>query len=803
MKNNIRLGLSILAFLLIAVCMNAQYAGGSGTADDPYLIETAEHLNNVRNNMNAHFRQTANIDLDIPPYNQGEGWEPIGGSGNSFGGYYDGDGYIVFDMMINRPGLNNVGLFGFCQEATILNLAVLDANVRGGRWTGVVAGDFSGTDANPGRLENCFASGLVNGIDRVGGLAGFVIRSDVINCAAATTVEGTNNAEIGAGGLIGFLSTNGTVTSSYATGSVTATNNGTHVAGLVGRCNSANIRQSYAVGRVNAQNNVGGLVGAEAGTTTTESYWNTQTTQQQDSAGGSGRNTEEMTYPYADNTFNGWDFNQTWAADEGGNINDGYPYLRDMPGLGSDLPAIASNPNPAHDSTDVSINLTQVAWEYHPSAIFAEPVGFRVYLNTTGDFDDEDDFAWIAYNEDETNYSTGEVLPDELVYGTAYFWKVVPTTDEPDNGRSRADRQRTGRDRIRGDAENVPVWTFTTEISEQPAIAENPFPADDSTEVAVDIEHLSWDYYSHPGYADPLGFRVYMNTSGEFNDDFDWVVYIEDIENYQSEDILPETLEYDTKYYWKVVPTTDDPARGDAVDVPVWTFTTRESEPFPKAATNPHPAHRATGISMGLTAVHWDYHSADTHADPVGFRVYMNTTGNFTPQTPYDWVPYEADEIHYSSKDAVPVPLDAETTYYWRVVPTTQEPSQMLNDMKDAQDVITWEFTTGTTDVEDIAEPVTATKLQANYPNPFNPETVISFSLAEPMDVEISIYDNRGRKIVTLLEDKLTAGSHQINWKGSDNKGRKTASGVYFYRMTATGQNVESYTKTRKMILLK
>jgi len=61
---------------------SGSFAGGTGTEIDPYLIETAEHLNNVRNFMgitDVYFRQIADINLGVAPWNTGEGWVPLGG----------------------------------------------------------------------------------------------------------------------------------------------------------------------------------------------------------------------------------------------------------------------------------------------------------------------------------------------------------------------------------------------------------------------------------------------------------------------------------------------------------------------------------------------------------------------------------------------------------------------------------------------------------------------------------------------------------------------------------------------------
>ena len=88
--------------------------------------------------------------------------------------------------------------------------------------------------------------------------------------------------------------------------------------------------------------------------------------------------------------------------------------------------------------------------------------------------------------------------------------------------------------------------------------------------------------------------------------------------------------------------------------------------------------------------------------------------------------------------------------------------------------------------------------LQQNYPNPFNPETTISYQLPENSKVELIIYNIKGQKVKTLVNEVLPAGEHSIIWDGKDNNGKHVVSGIYFYKMK-TGNHEE----TKKMILLK
>jgi len=89
-------------------------------------------------------------------------------------------------------------------------------------------------------------------------------------------------------------------------------------------------------------------------------------------------------------------------------------------------------------------------------------------------------------------------------------------------------------------------------------------------------------------------------------------------------------------------------------------------------------------------------------------------------------------------------------------------------------------------------------ELGQNYPNPFNPETSIEFALPEAGKVELDIYNVLGQKVNALVDEQLPAGYHTVVWDGTDNRGIKVASGVYFYRLSAGKFNAY-----RKMLLVK
>lgn len=88
--------------------------------------------------------------------------------------------------------------------------------------------------------------------------------------------------------------------------------------------------------------------------------------------------------------------------------------------------------------------------------------------------------------------------------------------------------------------------------------------------------------------------------------------------------------------------------------------------------------------------------------------------------------------------------------------------------------------------------------LQQNFPNPFNPETIIQYELPENSPVMIIIYNILGQKVVTLYEGEKLAGKHTIKWDGKNSSGNPVPSGLYFYKIIA-----DSFVSVKKMSLIR
>jgi hypothetical protein len=191
--------------------------------------------------------------------NWGEGWQPIGNWTDSFSGSFDGQGYEIGDLFIDRPEENYVGLFGAVGEAGMIrNLKAKNAAVTGSEDVGALAG------WNGGAISNCHSTGIVTGGLVVGGLVGRNHQGSLSGCSSGADV----GLGLWVGGLVGY-NYRGTVSNSYSAGSVSGQ---LRVGGLVGYNDKGNVLNCHSLGYVEGYNQVGGLVGDNWGGIVSRSY---------------------------------------------------------------------------------------------------------------------------------------------------------------------------------------------------------------------------------------------------------------------------------------------------------------------------------------------------------------------------------------------------------------------------------------------------------------------------------------------------------------------------------------------------
>ncbi|HTY10320.1 MAG TPA: GLUG motif-containing protein [Bacteroidota bacterium] len=329
----------------LSFAQTATTPSGSGTAGDPYLIDSLSNLYWVTQNStswSSFFRQTADIDASASSgWNSGSGFAPIGGQSTSFDGTYDGNGHTIDSLYISNSNNDYIGMFGLVSDGTIRNLRLTNENITGGSEVGGLVGMSTGSGSS--LIDSCSTGGVITGSDsqETGGLVGMATAASTIrNCYSSALVNGANLV----GGLVGHNDQGTVISNCYSTGSVNGSGSG--IGGLVGYNTytspaNAQIVNSYAIGKLigSGVSQVGGLVGGN-GATISNSFWNTDSSGSTGVGAGSGSGATGATSGQMQtlSTFTGagWDFvletangtNDYWDMDTTHKaINHGYPFL--------------------------------------------------------------------------------------------------------------------------------------------------------------------------------------------------------------------------------------------------------------------------------------------------------------------------------------------------------------------------------------------------------------------------------------------------------------------------------------------
>jgi hypothetical protein len=294
---------------------------GEGTSSNPHVVTTVDELQAVQGNLSAEYILGNNINAsETEMWNSGAGFKPIGDALDPFSGNFNGQGFSVYGLSINRPNTYRVGLFGKVNSADIKNIGVTNIDIQGRYRVGGLVGYTKGAN-----IINSFSSGEVSGEDQVGGLVGTNKNTKIETSYSNSNVSG----DLSVGGLVG-LNKNTTIKKSYSNSSVTGDE---YVGGLVGENRlSSNILRTYSTGSVTGEYDVGGLVGSnDEYSTVADSYWNTETSTQATSAGSAiGLTTADMTGSAASTKMVGFDFTSVWStvsASDADSSADSYPIL--------------------------------------------------------------------------------------------------------------------------------------------------------------------------------------------------------------------------------------------------------------------------------------------------------------------------------------------------------------------------------------------------------------------------------------------------------------------------------------------
>ena len=272
------------------------FASGSGTENDPYVIETAEQL--------AFFKtssQTAatykdkyvalGADIDLCGYE----WSGIAAGGsNTFSGTFDGKGHSVYNVNITTTGSSRGFINGLAATGTIKNVVVygtVTATNAKSVYVGLINGfsygtitdctayvDFNGagknmggvTGYNSGNLSGCKAYGRITAADVVGGIVGYQAQkttignvTDCVNYAnvTATAIGAASASTVGAGGVLGVIGSGAKVTGCVNYGAITGAGEDGGLGGIIGNVFNSEISSNKNFGTVSGVQSVGGVAG--------------------------------------------------------------------------------------------------------------------------------------------------------------------------------------------------------------------------------------------------------------------------------------------------------------------------------------------------------------------------------------------------------------------------------------------------------------------------------------------------------------------------------------------------------------
>jgi len=227
----------------------SSFSGGSGTPDDPYVVDSPEQIGDINDNPGGHYF-FPNGTITVDP-----GGDPIGSPEAPFTGTITGNGTIIQGVNVTGDGDDPTGFFGVIENGTIRNIT-LKGNVSGGAGTGGFAGNISGNSTIEGVVINMTVSGGTNTGGFAGGIGGNVSITNV-------TVGGTVTGGAGTGGFAGNVSGNATVEDVVVTGNVSGGDGTGGFGGNIG--GNASVGGVIVTGEVDGGNNTGGFGGTIGG----------------------------------------------------------------------------------------------------------------------------------------------------------------------------------------------------------------------------------------------------------------------------------------------------------------------------------------------------------------------------------------------------------------------------------------------------------------------------------------------------------------------------------------------------------
>lgn len=831
---------------------------GSGTQTDPYLISNIDNLYWVTQNnteWDKYYLQKADIDASSTSSWPGHGYVPIGNTSTKFTGVYDGDGHTISGIYMDVGGYR--GLFGYTDGAEVRNVGVINvditasadragalvgyndnsaitncystgtisssANYVGGllgyharstltdsysevtvsgdnRVGGLTGGITSANSPTGSLVENSYATGDVSGNYYVGGLSPHTFESTVIKSYATGNVNGIND---NVGGLVASHTSGSYIEDSFATGNVTGDD---VVGGLVGG-NNGTISSSFSTGYVDGDLDVGGLVGEDLSGTVNNSYWNTETSEQGSSAGGSGLTTSQM---IQQSNFSGFDFTNDWQIYEGYS----FPFLKDV---GDHLTTVLEITGSENWRT-MSSPLTDASYNILLKELWIQ--GF-----TGADYDGGEP---NIFNRSESTQSWNPVSNASNVPGTGSGFLVYVYKDDKygESGSFPKTLVKTGKQLF---------GTVALPVSLTNSGSGNSYvEADDG-----------WNFVGNP-YASPIDW----DGTGWTKNGLSSSIYIwsEQDDAYRtwngSTGSLGSGIIAPWQGFWVKADNSGSPslelnenARSTGSQFlkeqryPILEFTLEGEEKKSNAYVMIHP-EASTGLDQldawkleSFSSDYLSFHSLLPNGNALEINSIPDSKertitvefdldgsgikGNYRLLWNTENLPVDAefiltdlvadDEIDLKEKQSYLFEItgvvknrkakeDSTGWVYQKIKPEIRK-SNNYRDDDSPRFILSISY--GSSDHKE--ELPTSVDPKQNYPNPFNPSTVISYQLPVNSEVQLKVFDLTGRQVATLVDGQIQAGTHNVSFDGTS-----LSSGVYIYRLQTGDQRL-----TKKLTLIK
>jgi len=425
----------------------------------------------------------------------------------------------------------------------------------------------------------------------------------------------------------------------------------------------------------------------------------------------------------------------------------------------TNCPSAALNPIPENNAQNVALN-TKLYWDAGANA----PVSYKLYLGQT-------------LPGTPVECLSPHYTPSAFAYGTTYFWKVVPVNQI-------------------GDANECPVWNFTTTgttVVDAGTVTINEVPVNPSVEISGlegETEITAVASLASEGIGLPNAGLVIQLSSSGVN------LTGKNIAITHSLGFIPAQIAYrilpSETYQIISNPGTwtaeivsfilEAKANGD-VDI-VFPINAESTLPVELSYFN------AIYATQGYVTISWVSQSETNHS---GYNILRGEDRNYANAIKINPVLINAGielgtQTSYKFTDSEFAPNTV--YYYWLESIALNGETQYFGPVS---------VTTG----ENGSEPETpefpiVTKLYNAYPNPFNPNTVLSYSIPEPTTVTLEIYNSKGQRIRSFTNTHNSAGTFKTNWDGKDEAGKTVGSGVYIYLM-----KTDNFQQSKKMLMTK